>query len=68
MLAIYRGLMGIESPKETIIEVKRILSLFDKRITPTIDKEDTSPISKVPYKLLSLRGLYQMRIPVKSAM
>lgn len=54
--------MGSGSPKESIIEIKKYLSLFDKRITPSIDKENTTPISKVPYKLLSLRALYQVRV------
>lgn len=54
--------MGIGSPEESITRIKDLLSLFDTRITPTVDKENTSPISKVPYKLLCLRALYQIRI------
>jgi len=48
--------------EESIVEIKKYLSLFEKRITPSIDKENTSQISKIPYKLLSLRALYQIRI------
>jgi len=54
--------MGIGSPEESIVRIRSLLSLFDRRITPTVDKENTSPISKVPYKLLCLRALYQVRI------
>ena len=54
--------MGIGSPEESIARIKELLSLFDRRIAPTVDKENTSPISKVPYKLLCLRALYQIRI------
>jgi len=54
--------MGIGSPEESIARIKELLSLFDGRISPTVDKENTSPISKVPYKLLCLRALYQIRI------
>lgn len=50
------------SPEESLANIKDLLSLFDKRITPSVDKESTSPISKVPYKLLCLRALYQIRI------
>ncbi|OGP83889.1 MAG: hypothetical protein A2Z08_05780 [Deltaproteobacteria bacterium RBG_16_54_11] len=54
--------MGIGSPEESIARIKELLSLFDRRITPTVDKENTSPVSKVPYKLFCLRALYQIRI------
>jgi hypothetical protein len=54
--------MGIGSPEESIARIKELLSLFDRRLVPTVDKENTSPISKVPYKLLCLRALCQIRI------
>jgi hypothetical protein len=54
--------MGIGSLEESIARIKELLSLFDRRITPTVNKENTSPVSKVPYKLLCLRALYQIRI------
>ncbi|MHB9099057.1 MAG: hypothetical protein ACYC5X_14675 [Syntrophales bacterium] len=54
--------MRMGSPVESLLKIKELLSLFDKRIAPTVDKENTSPISKVPYKLLCLRALYQVRL------
>lgn len=54
--------MGTESPEKSLERIKDLLSLFDKRIAPSVDKENTSQISKVPYKLLCLRALYQIRI------
>ncbi len=54
--------MEIGSAEESIARIKELLSLFDGRISPTVDKENTSPIFKVPYKLLCLRALYQIRI------
>lgn len=54
--------MGNRSSEESLARIKDFLSLFDKRIATSVDKENTSQISKVPYKLLCLRALYQIRI------
>lgn len=54
--------MGIGSPEDSLARINVLLSLFDNRIAPSVDKENTSPISRIPYKLLCLRALYQIRI------
>ncbi len=54
--------MGTGSPEESLARIKDLLSLFDRRNAPSVDKQATSLISKVPYKLLCLRALYQIRL------